>query len=96
MQILYAVCATAVTVSVIFAVVELIATLRQMRATAKSVELLAQNANDRLHSAKGLFDTVDIISNSVRSIWFKLGKLAVELIGKYRREIPCCEENETD
>ena len=86
MEILYGVCAVLVTLSIVAVAVQAVLTLRQLRETAeqakytaKAVELAALNANDRIESTKNLFETVNTVTKTVQSGWFKGAQLFLSM-----------------
>ncbi|NLO90431.1 MAG: hypothetical protein GX410_00380 [Elusimicrobia bacterium] len=91
METLYGVCAVLLTLAVVAVAVQAIITLRQLRETAeqvkytaKAIELSALNVNDRVESTKKLFDTVNDVSNAVRTGWFKGAQLAFSIISAFK------------
>jgi len=80
MEIFYAVCAGLVTLAAVWALISLVMTLQQIKATARAVEYLVINANDRVESTRALFNAVDSVTGSLRSGWLKVFQLAAGLI----------------
>ncbi|HOX23456.1 MAG TPA: hypothetical protein PLL10_08335 [Elusimicrobiales bacterium] len=92
MDVLYGICAVVVTISFAALAVQAIFTLRQLRETAeqvkytaKAVELAALNTNDRIEATKNLFDTINHITQALRSGWFKGAQLGLNLLSMFRR-----------
>lgn len=71
MLVFLSVCAGLTTVSIIVVAVESAMTLAQLRRTARTLELLAINANDKVNSFNGFFDAMRSVSDGVRSGWFR-------------------------
>jgi len=91
MDMLYGVCAVLITLSVVAVAVQAVLTLRQLRETAeqakytaKAVELAALNANDRIESTKNLFDTINTVTHTLRSGWFKGAQMGLNLLSMFR------------
>ena len=87
MEIFYAVCAGIITVAAVIVTIYLVATLAQVKETARAVEYFVLNANDRVESMRGMFDMINAVSNSVRSGWMRAFQVAFELFsGRKKRE----------
>jgi len=85
MQIFYAVCFAIITVCVVLVTVYLVQTLQQMRHTARAVEYLALNTNDRVDSVKTLFNTISNISGIVQSTAFRAGQGLLDAFTRFRQ-----------
>ena len=85
MEIFYAVCLGIITASMVTATVYLVMTLIQLKATARAVEQLAVNANERVESTRNFFEAVNSVSSSVQSVWFKALQAGMGLIAGFRR-----------
>jgi len=86
MEIFYAVCAGLITAALVWAALNAVATLKQVRATARAIETLAINANEKVEATRGLFDAVGLVSDSVRSFWFKTAQFAASFVAGLRRD----------
>lgn len=90
MRIFLCVCAGLTTISLIVVAIQSVITLAQVRHTARAVELLALNANEKVDSINGFIDTMRSISDGVRSGWFKGLQFAAGLFSSHGRK---SEEN---
>lgn len=86
MLIFLCICAGLTTASLIVVAVYLIQTLTQLRRTAKIMESLASNANEKVDTFTGMFDTIRSVSNGVRSGWFKSLQFALGLISAHKAQ----------
>ncbi len=84
MLIFLCICAGLTTASLIVLVVFLIRMLTQLRRTAGILESLASNANEKVDTFNGMFDTIRSVSNGMRSGWFKSIQFALGLVSAYR------------
>ena len=80
----YVLCAGIITASVVVVAVYAVGTLAQIRATARAVEYLAINANEKIEATRGLFEAVNLVSNSVRSIWFKVAQMGFNFLTGFK------------
>jgi|GEM_PF-1138222 len=79
MDIFYAICVGIITAAIATVAVFAVKTLVQVRQTAKAVEYLAINANDRIEATRGIFDAVDHVTGFLRSGWFKAFQIGAHL-----------------
>jgi len=80
MEIFLAVCAGLITAAVIYCAVSFVTTMKQLCATARAVEYLAINTNEKIEATRGLFNAVSMVSNAARSFWFKAAQCAASFV----------------
>lgn len=88
MEIFYAACAGLITVAVVVAAIYVVLTLMQIRDTARAIEYLAINANDRIESTRALFNAVDAVTGTLRSGWVRIFQLGMSLVSGMRKSEP--------
>lgn len=74
------VCAVAVTITVIVFVFHAVETLIQVRHTAKAVEYLALNADNKLAALDPMINAAKSVSENVSSGWFRAVQFFYNLV----------------
>jgi hypothetical protein len=85
MEIFYAICAGIITAAIVYGVWQAVETMKQLRATARAVEYLAINTNEKIEATRGFFEAVDSFSGTVRSFWFKAAHVASAFLSGMRQ-----------
>ena len=76
------VCAVTVTLAFVALAIQAVLTLQQVRHTARAVDFLALNADEKLTSLDPVVETVKSVSGAISSGWFKMAKAAYGLFSK--------------
>lgn len=80
------ICAIVITVFFVIFVIEAIRTFIQIRLSAKAMETLSINANNRINSVDTAIEAAKVISSGISSGWVKMVAGILGLFAKAKKE----------